>query len=156
MRFAKYIVMVFATFAALYAASQAAAKLNRTDIRLLNTINRVRAAHGLRPLHRDATLTRAARAHSLDMLHRHYFAHGSFSARMSAYHARGPLLGENLAWGVGRLGTAAHVVQMWLASPEHRANLLRPGFTRIGLATRVGSFAGSGGVTVVTADFGGR
>jgi uncharacterized protein YkwD len=156
MRFAKHIVMLFATFAALYAASHAAAKLNRSETRLLNTINRVRAAHGLGPLHRDATLARAARAHSLDMLHRHYFAHGAFAARMSAFHARGPLLGENLAWGVGRLGSAAHVVQMWLASPEHRANLLRPGFTRVGLSTTVGSFAGNGDVTVVTVDFGGR
>jgi len=148
--------MVFATFAALYAASQAAAKLNRSETRLLNTINRVRAAHGLQPLRRDASLTQAARAHSLDMLRRHYFAHGAFAVRMGEYHAHGPLLGENLAWGAGRLGSAAHVVQMWLASPEHRANLLRPGFTRIGLATQVGSFAGRGGVTVVTADFGGR
>ena len=54
------------------------------------------------------------------------------------------------------LGSAAHVVQMWLTSPEHRANLLRPGFTRVGLATPVGTFAGSSDVTVVTADFGGR
>jgi uncharacterized protein YkwD len=45
---------------------------------------------------------------------------------------------------------------MWLASPSHRANLLRPGFTRVGLAASVGAFDGHADVTVVTADFGGR
>jgi uncharacterized protein YkwD len=156
MLFAKHILVVFATFAALLAASPAAAALTRSEARLLTVMNKVRAAHRLRPLHPDGTLTRAARSHSLDMLHHDYFAHGAFGARMNAFHARGPLLGENLAWGAGRLGSAAHVVQMWLASPEHRANLLRPGFTRVGLSAPVGTFAGRGDVRVVTADFGGR
>ena len=44
----------------------------------------------------------------------------------------------------------------WLASPEHRANLLRPGYARIGIGLVRGSFLGNGGATVVTADFAGR
>jgi uncharacterized protein YkwD len=43
---------------------------------------------------------------------------------------------------------------MWLASPGHRANLLRPGFRRLGLGIATGSFPGQAGATVVTADFG--
>jgi uncharacterized protein YkwD len=46
-------------------------------------------------------------------------------------------------------------VRGWLASPGHRANLLRPGWTRIGIGARVGAFRGYSGVTVVTADFAG-
>jgi uncharacterized protein YkwD len=47
-------------------------------------------------------------------------------------------------------------VKMWLASPGHRANLLRPGYDRIGLGLGAGSFHGIAGATVVTADFAGR
>ena len=117
-------------------------------------MNKARAAYGLRPLHPDATLSRAARSHSLDMLRHNYFSHGAFAARMNAFHAAGPAVGENLAWGSGSLGSAAHVVEMWLASPGHRANLLRPGFHRIGLGLASGPFQGQSAATVVTADFG--
>jgi uncharacterized protein YkwD len=154
MRFAKHVSIVLITLTALLTVSSAVAALTRKEARLLTVMNRVRAAHGVGPLHPDATLTRAARSHSRDMLRHGYFAHGAFAARMMAFHAHGRVLGENLAWGVGRLGAAAHVVQMWLESPEHRANLLRPGFTRVGLSAPVGPFAGNGDVTVVTADFG--
>jgi uncharacterized protein YkwD len=86
------------------------------------------------------------------MLRRGYFAHGSLAARMQASHARGPLFGEDLAWGPA---DAAWVVTQWLASPEHRANLLRPGFRRVGVGTVRGTFGGYSGALVVTADFAG-
>ena len=156
MQIAKHIVVVFSIFAVLVAASRAAAALNRTETSLLTAMNQAREAHGLAPLHVDPRLTKAARAHSADMLRRGYFAHGHFAARLHAFGARARCLGENLAWGSGSFGSAGHVVQMWLASPDHRANLLRPGFTRVGLAAPVGAFTGNSDVTVVTADFGGR
>jgi uncharacterized protein YkwD len=43
-----------------------------------------------------------------------------------------------------------------MRSPGHRANLLRPGWTRVGIGARVGTFQGYRGATVVTADFAGR
>jgi uncharacterized protein YkwD len=155
MRFTKHIVMLFVTFGVLMAASPAAAHLNRTEAGLLVAMNQVRAAHGLAPLHADSTLQRAARAHSVDMLRHNYFSHGAFASRMHAFHAAGPFLGENLAWGEGSAGSPANIVRLWLASPEHRANLLRPGFSRVGLAVPVGAFQGIGGVAMVTADFAG-
>ena len=42
--------------------------------------------------------------------------------------------GENLFAGVDRLATPRDVVQAWLHSPPHRANLLRPGFRQLGIA----------------------
>jgi len=42
-----------------------------------------------------------------------------------------------------------------MASAGHRANLLRPGWTRIGIGSRLGTFHGYTGATVVTADFAG-
>jgi uncharacterized protein YkwD len=156
MQVAKHIGVLFITFLLLLVASPSSfAALRTSEASLLEAMNKARAAHGLAPLRADPTLVRAARAHSLDMLRRDYFAHGPFAARMNAFHVAGPVTGENLAWGTGPLGSPAHVVEMWLASPEHRANLLRPGFTRVGVATPVGRFEGSAGVAVVTADFSG-
>jgi uncharacterized protein YkwD len=88
------------------------------------------------------------------MLHRQYFAHGSVAGRALAQGARGPIFGEDLAWGTGV--TAQWVVNQWLASPGHRAVLLRPGFRRVGIGIAFGTFAGRGGAAVVTADFAGR
>jgi uncharacterized protein YkwD len=63
--------------------------------------------------------------------------------------------GENLAWGTGSLGGAHAIVAAWLASPEHRANLLRPSFRRVGVGDVAGTFQGHSGAHVVTADFAG-
>jgi uncharacterized protein YkwD len=43
-----------------------------------------------------------------------------------------------------------------MSSPGHRANLLRPGWNRIGLGVLKGHFLGYAGATVYTADFAGR
>jgi uncharacterized protein YkwD len=88
------------------------------------------------------------------MLSRQYFAHGAVAGRAVAEGARGPVFGEDLAWATGL--TAHWVVDHWLASPPHRAVLLRPGFRRVGIGISFGTFAGHGGAGVVTADFAGR
>ena len=154
----KHIFAVFAVGFALFAAPGAfAAKGSTTSERnLLAAVNATRATYGLQPLHLDSTLQTAARAHSIDMLRHDYFAHGNFAGRMVAFHVHGPTAGENLAWGSGAYGRAGTIVREWLASPEHRANLLRPGYARIGIGLVRGSFLGNGGATVVTADFAGR
>jgi uncharacterized protein YkwD len=152
------IVLVFSTFILVFLllAPRSGAAPTGREVALLTEMNRVRAAHGAGPLRIDATLERAARVHSRDMLRRGYFAHGNFGRRLASLGARGPLVGENLGWGVGWRGTAQGIVASWLASPAHRANLLRPGFRRVGLGLLVGTFAGRGGTTLVTADFAGR
>jgi uncharacterized protein YkwD len=118
-------------------------------------MNESRAAQGLAPLRVDPVLERAARAHTRDMVSRGYFEHGPFFARMVRFGAQGRVLGENLAWWPGYDGVARAVVRMWLASPEHRANLLRPGFQRVGVSALPGRFQGSK-VRMITADFAGR
>ena len=118
-------------------------------------MNQVRVQHGVRPLRVDLRLEAAARAKSRSMLRTGTFSHGNFQRRLSSFRARGPYFGENLAWGVGANGSAAGIVQMWLSSPSHRANLLRRTFRRVGLGVVVGTFRGYGGATVVTANFAG-
>jgi uncharacterized protein YkwD len=122
---------------------------------VLDEVNRVRSAHQLAPLRLDPVLERAAQSHSFDMLRRGYFGHGAFARRLSRFGARGPRLGENLAWGTGSAADERYIVQRWLASPPHRANLLRPGFRRIGVGAVVGSFSGHDSARLVTADFAG-
>jgi uncharacterized protein YkwD len=117
-------------------------------------MNAVRQSYGLPPLRVDSHLLRAARGHSADMLRRQYFAHGSVAGRAVAAGARGPLFGEDLAWATGL--NAQWVVNQWLASPTHRAVLLRAGFRRVGIGIAFGTFIGHGGAGVVTADFAGR
>ena len=135
--------------------STALAGMTRSETTLLRAMNGVRAQHGLAPLRFDAHLERAARSHSREMIADDVFRHGAFGSRMLQFDVTGTLAGENLAWGTGTRGTAMGIVHAWLASPEHRANLLRPSFSRVGIGTVVGSFLGSQGATVVTADFAG-
>jgi uncharacterized protein YkwD len=149
------LIALLVGFSLYLAAPAGAARLSSTESSLLHAVNATRAAHGLRPLGLDLTLVRAARFHSADMLRHDYFAHGPFAQRLVSFHVTGPVVGENLAWESGRPDMAGFVVTAWLESPEHRANLLRPGYRRIGIGIAAGSFLGHGRAVVVTADFAG-
>jgi uncharacterized protein YkwD len=127
----------------------------QSRLSLLGVMNSVRAQHGLARLTLDPRLGRAARAHSREMIGSNVFEHGAFATRMLHFNVAGRIAGENLAWGTGARGTALGIVRAWLASPEHRANLLRPSFSRVGIADVLGTFQGFHGAHVVTADFAG-
>jgi uncharacterized protein YkwD len=138
-----------------FAPGAGARGYSASELRLVGMINQVRAAHVLPRLRIDATLERAARAHSQDMLAHGYFAHGPFVARLHSFGVHSSIVGENLAWGAGSGGEARSVLHLWLQSPEHRRNLLRPSFRRIGLGMPVGTFAGYRDTRMITADFAG-
>lgn len=139
---------------AAHAASTAT--LTRSESSLLTAMNEARAANGLRPLRADSRLERAARAHSSKMLRTGTFFHGAFSARIRRVGVREPHIGENLAWGKGTLSAARAIVRNWLASPEHRANLLHPGYRIVGVGALRGRFGGQRHTLMVTTDFAGR
>ncbi|MGH9111322.1 MAG: CAP domain-containing protein [Acidimicrobiales bacterium] len=86
------------------------------------------------PLHADDRLVVAAQGHSDDMAERDYFSHTSpegdtFQDRAEAagYDRPG---GENIAWGYR---SAAAVMEAWMDSPGHAANITRCSFTTIGI-----------------------
>lgn len=116
---------------------------------IVRAMNAVRAQNGAPPLRVGRALTRAARSHSADMARRGYFDHGAFVQRLRRFGVRAPYVGENLAYGTGPLA-AMQIVQMWIASPPHRQNLLDSKFRRIGVGV-----AGSSR-KLITADFAGR
>jgi uncharacterized protein YkwD len=115
---------------------------------IVRAMNAVRGLNGAPPLRVGRALTRAARSHSADMARRGYFDHGAFVQRLRRFGVRAPYVGENLAYGT-QLAPMA-IVQMWVASPPHRQNLLDRRFRRIGVGM-------AGGATkLITADFAGR
>jgi uncharacterized protein YkwD len=147
-------LVLLVVLCALIGAAPASASLSQNDRQLLDELNRVRASHGLAAFRVDPALQNAARAHTQDMLRRGYFSHGDFASRLRRHGARGPVLAENLGWASGR-DRARTIVRLWLQSPSHRVNVLRPGFRRIGIAGIVGRFSGRSGAMVATADFAG-
>ncbi|WP_307817484.1 CAP domain-containing protein [Nocardia acididurans] len=101
--------------------------------------NAERARHGMRPLAHDVRLSAVARKHSADMLERGYFSHTGLDGRQPWDRAKDEGIdyrgiAENIAWGQR---SAAEVVDGWMNSPGHRANILTPEFTNIGVG-RVG------------------
>ena len=132
---------------------------------LLSAVNFERLLAGAQPLRADALLARAARAHSRDMVAKHYFGHTSPSG--SSLRTRVERTGwtrwrptwalaENLAWGTGARATASGVVDAWMHSPPHRVNLLRKDLRLAGFGVVAGTpNAGADGVTV-TLDLGSR
>jgi uncharacterized protein YkwD len=117
------------------------------ELAVVRAMNVVRAQNGAPPLRVGRALTRAARAHSADMARRGYFDHGAFVQRLRRFGVRASYVGENLAYGTQL--TPAAIVQMWIASPPHRQNLLDRSFRRIGVGLAGGS------TKLVTADFAG-
>ena len=103
--------------------------------------NEARRAEGLSELAWDDAAYRAARGHALDMLERGYFDHVTPEGvgpaeRMWAAGVLEVMVGENLAFfeNLPAEEAAARVVEGWLDSPPHRANLLNPEFTHVGIA----------------------
>jgi uncharacterized protein YkwD len=117
---------------------------------VIDLTNQARAAAGLAPLTEDARLTAAAAAHSADQATTRVMSHvgtdgSSPGARMTAAGYRWWTWGENVAAGQT---TAAIVVDAWMNSPGHRANILNPSFVSIG----VGSVASVDGILFWTMD----
>ncbi|HEY1366230.1 MAG TPA: CAP domain-containing protein [Gaiellaceae bacterium] len=138
------------------AAGAGSARQTASERAIVRAINEARAKRGLRPLHLDSALQRAARAHAREMLAHGSLTHDDFRGRMISFRVAGPVVAEDLAWGIGTRAEPQVMVADWLGSPVHRANLLRPGFTRIGIGAVWGTFRGLHDAIVVTADFAGK
>jgi uncharacterized protein YkwD len=110
-------------------------------------VNRERTKRGLPALRPNSLLTAASAEHSADMVRHNYFEHTSWDGRTlgdrlrAVGYARGvsASAGENIAYGVGMRSTPAHIVKAWMHSPGHRADILRPAFTEIGIGIALGA-----------------
>lgn len=137
-----------------------------TDV--LDQLNGIRRDHGLVPLKLSAALGKSADEHSREMASVGYFAHNSadgaaFWKRVERYYpSKGTTfwsVGENLLWSSPDVdGPGA--LELWMASPEHRANILSAQWREIGISAvkataAPGTYNGLD-VTIVTTDFGVR
>jgi uncharacterized protein YkwD len=110
---------------------------------VLCLINRERAQNGETPLVRNSRLEQAAESHGSEMISLDYFQHVSPSGETPVERVRGTgyipghqvgyVIGENLAWGTLGLATPQAVVEAWIASPKHLANILEGQYRETGI-----------------------
>jgi uncharacterized protein YkwD len=118
--------------------------LKEVERKVFEMTNDVRRDHHLMPLVRDTTLIDIARAHSDDMLRRTYFSHVSPDGQsvkdrvVPAYSRTLSRAGENIWSGHGydysdTTLMARIIVDSWMSSPGHRANILNPDYNYLGV-----------------------
>ena len=122
-------------------------------------LNRERTRRGMRALRVNRRLSRAALAHTQDMVQKRYFEHvskagGDVVDRLlsTGYlgRVRSWLVGENLAWGTGSRSTPRQTVTNWMNSPGHRANILKRRFREIGVGVVFHAPTGSSRLVAAT------
>jgi uncharacterized protein YkwD len=168
-------VAVLAVLAAAFSPPSASARAGgrTTELSLLESgvlaqINFIRVEHDLAPLRLSAELGDAAHEHSDEMVADGYFQHDSFDGsvfwkRIASFYSSSGYgywsVGENLLWGSPNVGSVG-ALQMWMRSPEHRANILNPRWREIGVSAvhavnAPGTYRHKT-ITIITTDFGVR
>ncbi|HVS28000.1 MAG TPA: CAP domain-containing protein [Solirubrobacteraceae bacterium] len=145
-------------------ATDAPVAANLAEIRsaLLCLVNHERASRGLAALRENGALTRAAQAHTDDMVAHNYFDHtgpagdtpyqrifgAGYAGSNDSY-----AIGENIALGTGDEGQPINIVAAWMDSPGHRENILDPKYREAGMGVAAAvpaseSVGGQPGMTV--------
>lgn len=114
---------------------QLSAGVTSLESQVVTLVNKIRAENGLAALKQNWELSRVARYKSQDMADLNYFSHtsptyGSPFQMMKTFGITYRSAGENIAKGYS---TAQAVVNAWMNSPGHRANILNASYTQIGV-----------------------
>ena len=127
-------------------------------------LNKKRTARGMSRLHSNRHQLKAARRHSRLMVRKGCFSHecpgekdlvGRVTSAGYLPCSCSWMVGENIAWGSGRKSTPRNIVDAWMNSAPHRANILNGQFEDIGVAVKNGSPGGSHHkAATYTTDFG--
>ena len=102
---------------------------------VIRLVNEIRIKNGLNQLESDWQLSRVARYKSQDMKNNNYFSHtspiyGSPFEMIKNFGISFRSAGENIAKGYS---TPQAVVNGWMNSSGHRANILNSSYTKIGV-----------------------
>jgi uncharacterized protein YkwD len=130
------LLLLFAVISTLYVTVHAQPQQpGAAERALFDATNRERVAHGLQPLQWDDSLSAAARSHAARMAQSNTLSHqlpgeASLQDRTRLVGARYSVIAENVAEGA----TADTIHAGWMNSPHHRANILDPDLTAIGIA----------------------
>lgn len=129
-----FSLLVFAIFVMMVSPVMASSLAGE----VLDCVNAERQAAGLQPLAMDEGLTvvSATRAREAGVHFAHQRPDGR-SAQSVMEDVPYSWFGENLA--VSTDAEAAEIVQAWMASPAHRANILNRHYTKMGIACTKGS-----------------
>ena len=105
------------------------------EAEVIRLVNQIRTQNGLKPLTANWELSRVARYKSQDMVENRYFSHtsptyGSPFQMIRAFGLSYRTAGENIAYGYR---TPQAVVDAWMNSSGHRANILNASYTQIGV-----------------------
>ena len=105
------------------------------EAEVIRLVNIERSKKGLQTLKADWEISRVARYKSQDMINKKYFSHtsptyGSPFKMLETFGIRFSSAGENIAYGQQ---TPAAVMNSWMNSSGHRANILSPSYTHIGV-----------------------
>lgn len=108
---------------------------NKLEKEVVMLVNQERAKLGLAPLKHNLELSNVARYKSEDMITNNYFDHisptyGSPFDMITSFGIQYTAAGENIAMGQQ---TAASVMNAWMNSPGHKANILSENYTEIGV-----------------------
>jgi uncharacterized protein YkwD len=133
---------------------------------ILCLVNAERADNGLPALNHASQLDQSSQGMCQRMVTEHFFSHETPDGKTVVDRVEPTgyipnsgdwVVGENLAWGSGALSTPQAIVNGWMNSPGHRANILAPDYKDIGLAACMGSptTTNSGG-TVYVNNFGAK
>jgi uncharacterized protein YkwD len=142
-----------------------AATIETARTATLCLLNNERMTRGRRPLRANLKLQRAADGHSVDMARRNYFDHTSPSGSTFADRIQSAgfklldrtyVIAENIAWGQVELATPRSIMNMWMHSPPHRANILDGRLREIGIGIAIGDPSSSNSTrgATYTTDFG--
>lgn len=111
---------------------------------LISSTNQSRSALVMSELKENPLLTQAAQLKANDMAEKSYFAHNTpdgkepwYFFQLAGYQY--DAAGENLAVN---FVDSNDVHEAWMKSPTHRANILQPKFTEVGIATAKGQYKG--------------
>lgn len=147
------ILLVFGTllFSFKVKYSQVLGEITFSPTEIVNLTNIQRGKNGLGTLTENSLLDQAAQAKASDMFANDYWAHYSPSGKSPWVFITGAgykyvYAGENLARD---FDNAKSVVDAWMNSPSHRANLLDHNFKEIGVAVADGKLNGRDGILVV-------
>jgi len=140
--------------------------VDQVNAAILCLVNGERADQNLPALNSNDQLGQAARGMCTRMVTDHFFAHETPDGKNVVDRVQPTgyipssgdwVVGENLAWGSGALSTPQAIVNGWMNSPGHKANILASDYKDVGLAACQGapSTQASGGTTYVN-DFGAK
>lgn len=111
---------------------------------IVTLVNNLRVGNGLKPLSDAVSLDASAQNRSDDMLALQYFSHNGSNGHGLTYFLNGAgykyyIAGENLAMG---FSSGQDVVDAWIKSPTHYANLIEKNYSETGIGISSGEYHG--------------